>query len=260
MYEENFLNKIVRNMFLGIGLSATILLGMGAKKVADAVKPVFEAATPVIEQDDKDKFLIYGDGIMRTLPVGKDGVNVLVNNSFSKEQKQAIAEAIAELDDYLLNVDYNIYLDPSQAPDRCITFEEVDFPGTHTGEATTTCIKNYPYFLYPIKISIDADKVTEQNGELNVELFKAVVKHEMLHTLGLADIYDEQYKTKTIMYHTFNSETPTDLTQADIDLLNSVYTSKYVNSGLFASTNVGRPLLIEFAHKKETDLQDDMVM
>ena len=258
--EDDIVDKIVRNVFLAIAISATVLLGAAAKKVADFMKPIVEAATPIIEEDDRYKLQTYVDDKIRTLPVGKEGVNVLVNDTFTPEQKKAIAEAISELDDYLLNVDYNIYLDPNQAPDRCITFDEVEFHGQMAGFAGMTCFKGYPYYLYPIKISIDADKIKNEDGTLDIELFKAVVKHEMLHTLGLGDIYDKTQKTKTIMYHEFDSQTPRDLTQEDIDFVNSIYTDRYVNSGLFASTQVQQPIVIGFEEKKSKPLDDELTL
>ena len=36
--------------------------------------------------------------------------------------------------------------------------------------------------------------------ELNEKYLNAVIKHEMLHTLGLKDIYDETLKKETLMY------------------------------------------------------------
>lgn len=252
---QGFLRKFI----VSVVLTTTMLLGLGVKKAVDIAKPVIEAATPDIDEQDLEKFIQINGKVM-TLPVGRDGINVLITDNFTQEQKEAIVEAIAELDEHLLYVDYNIYLDARKAPNKCITIDEVDTKAGKTGLAGLTYLPGIPYLMYPIEIMVDADKAMNYDNQLMKEQFKGTIKHELLHTLGLVDLYDDKYETESIMYFCSTPDSAKDLTQADIDLLNKVYSQEYVNCPVFASTNVGNPVLIETAKRKQAAPQDEMTM
>lgn len=240
----------VRNVFIGLILSAATILGVGgAKKAYTKVKAIADDATPNIQTNDRGKFLEI-DGKIKTLPVGPEGINVLIKDSFTQEQKECIVDAIEELDIHLDNIKYNIYLDPWKAPSQCITIEEVDFTVPRGGLTMLTYLPFNPYLMYPIEMYIDTDwhKTEDQ--------LKCVIKHELLHALGLTDLYEEKYETESIMYFAQTADSPKDLTQDDIDLVNRVYTREYVNCGIFATTKVGKPVVASAIKKK--NIEDEM--
>ena len=240
--------KRVRNVFISLVLSVTTLIGIGNSK---KIKAVADAATPNIPVTDTDKFMLFNDKV-KTLPVGPEGINVLIKDSFTPEQKECIIDAIHELDIQLDNIKYNIYLDHQKAPNKCITIEEVDFTVTRGGLTMLTYLPFNPYLMYPIEIYIDTDWHKTENQ------LKCVIKHELLHTLGLKDLYDQKYETESIMYFAQTPDSPKDLTQKDKDLVNSVYTHEYVNCGLFANTKVGNAVVASATKKKNTE--DEMTL
>lgn len=81
----------------------------------------------------------------------------------------------------------------------------------------------------------------EYFNEAVQQVFKRVVKHEMLHTLGLDDQYQDDMETKTIMYYADTYDAPLDLTDLDKHIVNTVYTVKVNNQDINISSRVQLP-------------------
>ena len=227
-------DKTLRNIIISFMISAALLWHVGPQKIVEVAKTAVEAITPDVESKYDDRTLKIG-GQAFTLPVGRDGIHILISQNFTKEQQEAIIEAIKELDEHMLHVKYNIYTDASKAPKNCITLEEVD-PIKNivtTGITESTHIPFVPYLLCPIEVCIDADMSMHKYTGLQKDRFKCMVKHELLHVLGLKDLRDKKYETETIMYYTQTKNSPRDLTQSDIDMLNDIYDEEYVNRPYF---------------------------
>lgn len=78
----------------------------------------------------------------------------------------------------------------------------------------------------------------EYYNEAVEQVFKRVVKHEMLHSLGLADQYSDEMETETIMYYANTYDAPIDLTDLDKHIVNTVYTTAIANQEIKISSTV----------------------
>lgn len=92
------------------------------------------------------------------------------------------------------------------------------------------------------RVNIDNGKShQEYYNEALQQVFKRVVKHEMLHTLGLADQYADDMETKTIMYYSDTYDAPIDLTEHDKHIVNTVYTTKIADTEVNINSKIQLP-------------------
>lgn len=177
---------------------------------------------------DTDRFLKNGFGVPMTLPVGRNEIQVLIDKEFSDEQKQCIATAIEEFDFDVKGVNYKIELDPSKAQKKSIRIGRVA-NDSNNGLAVTNLksMGYFGYFQFPINIDVQVEKIMPTNlpTEDNQGYLSSVIKHEMLHTLGFKDIYDESMKRETLMYARNDNDGTTlyDLSESDKQIVNTVY-------------------------------------
>ena len=191
-----------------------------------------------------------------TLPVGTDAIKVYISENFTSEQQQHIVKAISELDEYFDGIKYDILLDPEQVDDKVIKIEknyhDNRFPGV-----TTFMMQTYN-ILYPMEIEFNS-----KYDDYDSQFFEAVIKHEMLHTLGLDDMYDEKYSQRSIMYRYIGSQTLRDLSQEDIDIVNTIYTIKNTKKPVLAvKTSVDKEPIVIFNGEllKYNKEEDEMIM
>ena len=165
-----------------------------------------------------------------TLPVDRDAIQVAINKGFTNEQKQYIKEAIEELDIDLTGIKYEILLDETGPANKCINIKNVDYIVNDALAVTNYNFTNYDHhILYPISIELDTENIEKDRclDFYNYEqAFKRIVKHEMLHTLGLVDIYDIFERDDTIMYGYMTKNIKLDLSKRDKEVLNTVYRLK----------------------------------
>ena len=157
-------------------------------------------------------------------------IDVIVDSAFTLEQKNAIAQAIDELDLVLQGVDYNVILDAQKSGKNCINIFQKDRNPTSNLIMGLTEI-NARVFSGQIVMPINMELYTKayedrfMDSKFEKEYFQAVVKHEMLHTLGLDDLTNYNYRGKSIMYE-YMVDNLWDLTPQDIETVNKVYTPK----------------------------------
>ena len=100
------------------------------------------------------------------------------------------------------------------------------------------------------RVNIDNGKShSEYYNEALKDVFERVVKHEMLHTLGLADQYSDEMETKTIMYGYDSYDAPIDLTELDKHIVNTVYTTKVDNTNVKITSTVELPKEVNLPKK-----------
>lgn len=177
---------------------------------------------------DTDRFFKNNFGVPITLPVNKNEIQVLIDKEFSDEQKNCIAKAIDEFDFDVKGVNYKIELDPSKAQKKSIRIGRVANDSNNGLAVTDLKSRGYfGYFQFPINIDVQVEKIMPTNlpTEDNQRYLSSVIKHEMLHTLGLKDIYDKSMKSETLMYGINDNDGTTlyDLSESDKQIVNTVY-------------------------------------
>lgn len=204
---------------------------------------------------DKDLFNqnLLGNPYLLEIP-DNTPLDVVIDENFSEKQKETIVEAISTLDDKLDGVNYNIILN-AQAPDKqCISVLKDQ---TKTENYLGVTYAKYPLFAtfikYPINVSINVDYIEKEfkskiaGIKTYDEYLGSIVKHEMLHTLGLRDLYDDASYGKSIMHGYTGTKSLNDPSQEELTVLNTVYPAKYKdtisknNYSNFVTTTIGAP-------------------
>ena len=193
---------------------------------------------------DTSLFLTNSDGKPLFLPTKKGQINLNLSSYFNEEQTKLIKQGITDLDITAKGLEYKyansngdyIYIVP-MAP-------EIQ---NNPDYATTIGLTEYNFtgmqIKYPITISIN-EQLINQFPPVAYEL---VVKHELLHTLGFKDLYDEEDRTNLMYY----GLTGNDMSQKEIETLNKVYDKKY--TGLVITQ---KPNQVIYIPQKEETLEN----
>lgn len=146
-------------------------------------------------------------GTPLTLPIDESPIAVVLQN-FTEQEKQDAINAINRLDEISENVNYTILEKDDFAIKQKITItNNVDLEKMYPHLDHSLGVTEYKIdhekatIKYPIYISIDEDCKDIYDTE-GVSLMSYVLKHEMMHTLGFADMYSKDYLDKTVMYYT----------------------------------------------------------
>ena len=153
-------------------------------------------------------------------------IGVIIQKSASEKEKKEILNAIQQINEISAGIEYKLvesknlkiknYLEIYT--DYDITDQYKTLGKTHISYSEIDAT-----IKYPIKIYIDdsIENVVNTKGE---SLFSLVLKHELMHTLGFRDVYDENLKNKTIMFHNIDNDTiVTDFTDFDIQNIQQIY-------------------------------------
>lgn len=181
-------------------------------------------------------------------------------NLTEEEAKHAIS-AINELDDISKNINYTI-LDGKNTSIKADIYmysvENFQNSARTLGLTSFTYNESTGYINYPIEITLNK-KCLKYKSENGVNLLNYVVKHEMMHTLGFADLYDAQYLDKSIMWYNTGADIDnfTDLDRYNIQKMydDGEITIQKPSNSLFAAI-IGEPNII----KKEKELEAEMEM
>lgn len=149
-------------------------------------------------------------GKMVTAKIDESPISVVLKD-IPEEDKQAIVDAINDLDEISTNINYEIYESKDYSVSGQIYIKNGEGSGVELG-LTTMSYNNYTGKIsYPIFININLDechKIT--SSETGKNAVEAVAKHELAHTLGFSDLYDEKLKDESIMWYYLNLEDYTD--------------------------------------------------
>lgn len=184
-------------------------------------------------QADKEKYgnmyelMMYMNGKVITLDKFKEPITVTLANSFSEKEKEQIVDAINKLDEISPNLNYTIINSPNISIMADININKEDKLASPLALASTTLKYNdKAKITYPIYIDIDQ---SFSNYFANIDMkendiLSRVVKHEMMHTLGFADLYGKEHFDKSIMwYSTENFDVVKDYTERDIANIKKLY-------------------------------------
>ena len=239
-------------------VSYTILIGLGGSIGINAL-----VANSRCKGVDNKLVMRTDFGVPIIANLGFDKtVDIVVDETFNKTQKASIKEAIEELDVDLKGVRYNILLNDEKAGKECINITKSNSDDFNKNAFARTDMNINNYFgtvLYPVQITIFSDvyNANYSDPDFNKEAISGIVKHEMLHTLGFSDVYDNEYQNKTIMYGNLDKNTTLyDLSQFDKDMVNSVYTS--VDDTLNYKVDTFEPFML--ATNLTSKAEEDMSM
>lgn len=223
------LNKKFRNLFIAI----SFLIGFPVGEIAAiAINTAINNETKRVEREkykDVLPFLLETENGVPIKAKVKDPIVVKVDMT-GEERKQAI-KAINDLDSIsntlnykILDTDNNsIYADINISVDKNLQEAKEAF-----GNTNFTYKKDTGYLIYPLNITID-DSIVNYYSSNGVSLVDYVVKHEMMHTLGFKDIYDEQYFNKTVMWHSVDDGMELDnFSELDKKNIKSMYDNDYI--------------------------------
>lgn len=203
----------------------------------------------IFKDVDENRFIKNSQGQSLILPINNYGVDLLIDDNFTESQKSTICNAIAECDISFPNIKYNFCFNPSDTHGKYITITKGKLNGTLLGSTKYHSSSLSYYLQYPISIVLDCEKTPNSN------ILESVVKHELLHTLGLADMYDKSYEGSTIMYYKIDGRT--ELSNQDIKIINTVY-SNYKKQTFTLQTFVKSPTVNSYVKLKNEDLNFDI--
>ncbi len=225
---------MIKKRFGGLFVAVSFILGVPAGMIgAIAVKTAINNNTKKIEREkykDVLPFLMETENGVPLKAKVKDQIVVNVNMT-GEERKQAI-KAINDLDSISNTLNYkildtdnsSIYADINISVDKNLQEAKEAF-----GNTNFTYKKDTGYLIYPLNITID-DSIVNYYSSNGVSLVDYVVKHEMMHTLGFKDMYDEQYLNKTIMWHSVdNGLELDDFSELDKNNIKSMYDNDYIS-------------------------------
>lgn len=175
----------------------------------------------------KEYMITTPDGEPVTLPQSGNPIPIVLNG-FNEVDREKAKAAILELDNILDSVDYTILdTDNISITQKIVINNNTPVEGPGLGYTSLDIDRGSAEICYPISIYIDPDctKWHDENGNSALEY---VIKHEMGHTLGFADIDDPSLYGQTIMYNTLSDvQTYTDL---DIKNFKQVYDMYYLGN------------------------------
>lgn len=124
-------------------------------------------------------------------------------NGFNEKEKKEVVDAINRLDNISDSLSYVIYDNEDKKLTANINiYNDENYRNTNNHSLANTyfnCSSSSAEINYPITITIDKNCYNYYD-EHGVNLLNYVIKHEMMHTLGFCDLYDEEYFNKSIMW------------------------------------------------------------
>lgn len=190
-------------------------------------------------------------GVPLILPIKGGQVSVNISPSFTEEQKQAIVKGINEIDDLLDGVNYTISFEDKDVK-KAINIKsfKVGEKSEELGIACATKKENQftAQITYPISIKFDTKMMEEEGYSYNY-----IIKHELLHTLGLKDLTGSENR-KNIMYGTYTTKNPT-LNTKQLEALRKIYDP--YRTGVFGPTDCGPSVNYFFDAKPTKHSEDD---
>ena len=192
-----------------------------------------DAVDKQIALADKEKYgdmyelMLQMNGKVVTLEKFKEPITVTLAKSFSEKEKEQIVDAINTLDEISPNLNYTIIDSPNISIMADINIDKYDDLVSPMALATTSLKYNQKaQITYPIFIDINEPFSTcfENIDIKENDTLSYVVKHELMHTLGFCDLYDEKHFDKSIMwYSTENANVVSDYTERDKACINKIY-------------------------------------
>ncbi len=150
------------------------------------------------------------DGRILTLDKFKNPISVTISN-FSDQEKQEVIDAVNRLDQISDNLNYTIIDNPNYNLTANINISKGAIANDSVVGITKYHYNGNYKITYPISIVINetdfmdtstlSDYVRPTVEEMHQKKLSRVVRHELMHTLGFADLKDEKHFGKTLMWY-----------------------------------------------------------
>lgn len=200
-----------------------------------------------------DDFLTNDNGRPLRLDTNK-AINVMFDSKLDEQSKQYIIDGINGLKNICPNLKYDLY--NSQKGDVGRVYFVLQDPTEiqHNAAGATNLSFNANSATINSYITIDINShYLDGYWTTNMDsILTTVVQHELMHTLGFKDIYDESRKNDTIMYHALNPEVKTYTTE-DIEKIQYVYGGQTI-----AETTKSNSMYVISPRKYETE--DELIL
>ena len=219
-----------------VKLLVTLTTTISASLVAFSliIGGVLESRQPTLAEQYPNayEFVLKSDfGKPLTLPLNENPIAVVLEG-FDVQARNQAAAAIEQLDQLSEAIDYVILERDDARITQKITINGEDFfDHSQTSALGVTHLRFNNYtgeIQYPISIGIDkaCTFLKDDNGK---SILDHVIKHEMLHTLGFADMYEQEYQDKTIMYYALSADRDvTSFTELDALNIQRLYDEQYI--------------------------------
>lgn len=190
----------------------------------------------LLSKMDHKQYDIYFDDFQkdlfgRPLKLGTDAKISIVldqNVALNQKLKNAVLRAVEDIDNLLDSVEYDVYLSLAKnhlALDNVINIvmpqgsKEVDPTSLATTQLNVKAV--HRYIEFPMSITLNYD----HKDIMSEAQWTGVIKHELLHTFGLKDLYEESARDTSIMYYQYdyNRIFPISLKADDIIKMKLVY-------------------------------------
>lgn len=163
-------------------------------------------------------------GLIQKMIVDKKSIPVIIGD-MDEQYKQYILDAITSLDDLSTNINYSVYDAKTCNIKDFSKYISINFE--ENLESTCGGVTSFKYnhitgeIDFPITIKLNKNYAEAFfDEEYTQSVLTTIVKHEMMHTLGLKDLYDESERGQSIMYYQI---TNTDFTERDKQLISYCY-------------------------------------
>ncbi len=216
-------------------LQITLMLSVGGLVIAPPLLAhLVEKQSETVTRGDKARFGEYLDYFNRNAENGRplrldisDPIAIVMQNIDLDTKKQIVA-GINDLTDICPNLDYVVYENAYTPLNRISISISKELENRTLGVTHYNYSKQKAEIQYPISIELNEKYVDAYYDENDPKpIIKTVVKHELLHTLGLRDLYDENEVGKSIMYHVIDPNT-LEFTARDKELIDYVYGDKTI--------------------------------
>lgn len=167
----------------------------------------------------------------------KDGViDLNIMHCFTESQLNDIKQGIMELDDIAKGFSYNVSQSSYEKSNAINIYVDNDIQSDTIAEARFRTRQFGTNILYPIKIVFSDYYVNKSYIDLS-----SVIKHELLHTLGFKDLYENKDMDHIMYFENLGN----DLNREEKETLNKVYSTKWTG------VKVEKPTDIEYIFEDE---------
>lgn len=230
-----------KNLHYKLQISVLLTLG-GVVPVSSLISNLADKSMYSVTSQDRERFGEYIEYFFtnnhqtsgRPIKLDISDPIAIVMQDMEENTKKYIVDAINDLEEICPNLDYRIYDSPNTMLNTInFTMKSVDRPVGGTTYFTFNISK--AEIVYPIDIVLNqtyADVFLDE--EQTKSALTGIVKHEMLHTLGLKDLENKDEMGQTIMYYAMTNDM--DFTDRDKALINYVYGDKTVAISYHPST------------------------
>ena len=159
----------------------------------------------------------------------------------SEQDKRDIEQALNEITEICPDIRYTLLSNDNYIVEQDITIHsDVMLDAENYGTCSLTYNQNTAKLQYPITIEMSANLDNIYSSTDDSTLYSYVLKHELMHTLGFCDLYEDKYFNETIMYYQALSNSDiTTFTDKDENNIRQLYSNSKV-------AKVYRPTKIQF--------------